>query len=400
MNYLMSIQLFIFLVCGGQLYAESLKIASWNILSQEPYSSYAFQKVNNRDSLIWQQNNRISKIVEYLRALINQHKVDVICLQEVNLDKVNESGSIISFLEMSGYAVYLFDRSKENQKINQTTLVAHTKKKFAVDKIDCCSHYLPADNSGKGCSAVQLVFVGHEKGPQINVVSVHLPFNSKKTTQQLQSLESLLSDKNTVYPGLITILCGDFNWTTTSYYYQYNASLSIDKSRFPLYMKTAYENLVKTLQSYPADWQDAARSKKKQSDPTCQQSWGTLETVDYIWYGIPKNIAYKCVCTSFEQIPGFDVKKVDAYFDALIKHGFPLPFKDIVEASKNNKIERIAILQRLQDKEKLRYNNNPFKNFKAYDDFPSDHAILIAEFEIDMSDPLTQFGKALNNIAF
>lgn len=140
-------------------YAESLRIASWNIawLSETGYPQYS-ESMRNQDD--WQT-------LSYYSDKLN---ADVLALQEVN------GKGAISKLVGDGYHVFLSERSLANNSsnqfkdINQYTGFAVNKRYSVVEHRDL---NLNVDRNGKLRFATYIEIVRPE-APSIHALSVHL----------------------------------------------------------------------------------------------------------------------------------------------------------------------------------------------------------------------------------
>lgn len=410
------------LIISCALHGETFKVATWNILAQKPYEKWAFEESTTKPTL-WEQKKRIPEVARLITHLIDNEHVDVICLQELNLEDKDDWDPVFKVFHNNNYVLRDFPPSKmpEKGRVTQTTCIAYNPKKFSAKNSEPHEWYEPI--GGKGLTSVILDLNDYVDAPKINVMSLHLAFASKdkepldptdtknmakyKSFQQMKILEQILNNETIRPIGTITIICGDFNWPTNVYFYNYQVSLSKNDARLSLHLNPAYAALMETIaKSTHSIWSDAAKSNKKNhSDPTSNQGWGTLETIDYILYTNPTSYEFKHI--NFKQLPKFNYQDANKYFDALIKHGYPIPHEDLHTLAKNNKDKtRIELLQQAA---KNALTQKPPKDFKEFGTFPSDHAILIAEFELDTSTMkkrkghpsayLDDFGAALTSVS-
>lgn len=228
---------------------------------------------------------------------------------------------------------------------SQATLVAYNKKFKGSNNYEITL----TNKSGGGkkqCSTVTLSSVKNPSFPSVKIISLHAPFELGFTEQDaLDNLQNnVLSHANKLG---FTIVCGDFNYTT------YSSN--------PKYSILSYNNLVDAHHFFAKFWNDAGLQHGFNKTGTAYSQ--AFKRMDYIFYTTTyqKNTLN---CIKYKQIPD-DVTR-------LIKHTIPAKGEG-----------------------------------GSFSDFPSDHAILLAEFQLkDTSkvkkhpkkDVVTKLGQSLKSL--
>lgn len=407
------------------LNAQTFKLATWNVLSESPYL-HAFAKENPKPTLM-PAADRVKLHKKYLKEL-KQNNIDIICLQEVNFHPQSSDGeNLVDYLENTlGYTVF-YTESKNvtpffeknltviknwltttypqailpkdstilqiltNKALSQSTIIAYNPKTFKINQIiDPMALYnireiemLPNQTTEKltslvpkqikNIASISLQLKEDPHAPALLITSLHIPFNAledpatnldHKNFWTIKQLNYTL--KHRTNKKGFSIICGDFNWETQSYTYPHqtkNGKANYDYAD----ILTSNENLSPNL------WQNAAG---KNAWPTAFIGTGKLATFDYIFYtpapqGTPSKSSYQLRCLNFSQKPDI----TDNYWNKLIKHSY-------IQDDQGNKL--------------VTTDNN-----LIYADFPSDHVILIAEFEIvDTAKEKLINPANLNNLAY
>jgi mRNA deadenylase 3'-5' endonuclease subunit Ccr4 len=196
--------------------------------------------------------------------------------------------------------------------------------------------------SKKQCATETVLFKNDPALPSVKIISLHLPYESEQ--DELDNIKNNVL-KHANKQGF-TIICGDFNYTT----YSSNPQDTV----------LNYKNLVDAKHFFTQLWADAGLQHGFNATGTAYSQ--AFKHMDYMFYTTTyKN--YSLACTKYEQAPQ-DLTR-------LIKHTKPNPGEGA-----------------------------------SYSDFPSDHALLIAEFELEDtskkvadSSSITKLGKALASLS-
>lgn len=230
---------------------------------------------------------------------------------------------------------------------SQATLIAYNKKKFKGTNAYEITLTPAQGKSKKQCSTVTLSSIKNPSLPSLKIISLHLPFESEH--DELNNLHNNVIKKHANTQGF-TIICGDFNYTT----YSTNTNDSVFN----------YDNLIDAQHFFAQFWDDAGLQHGFQKTGTAYSQ--AFKRMDYIFYTTTYNNT-SLTCTDYRQAPK-DLKR-------LIKHTAPM---------------------------------NEDEEGAAFSDFPSDHALLIAEFKLKdtskkpkkvvKTDKITKLGHALTSL--
>lgn len=418
------------------LNAEKFKLASWNILSEVPYQK-AFSQEESKPPLM-DPLHRIELQKKYL-SYLKQQNVDIICLQEVNLHPHRSDGEkIIEYLEEDlDYTVFFVDaqdikralspmldtiktqlkqtphavlpndnniiETLANKALSQTTCIAYNSKKWVltgktpgtalllwdISKLTLIKDITTGNITKiqppqiKNIASASFQLKADKKAPELLITSLHLPFNVIETAETgdastfLPMLQLEKTVKHRTNKHGFSIICGDFNWPTQIYTYPHQIQ---GKPYLDAQGKNYYDILTSHLN--PLKWLNAAGNNFW---PTILTHTGKLATFDYIFYtpeplnkqGDPVPHSYYLTCKEFWQKPSIYAE----YWGKLIKHGYirteggwipPIPANDV-----------------------------------PYSNFPSDHVMLLAEFELEDisqqtadSASITKLGQALASMKY
>ena len=163
----------------------TISCLTWNIELQKFYEKYK----ESKDIIKWPK--RLSVILEFLK----NSKADIICLQEVDLEKAKDDFD--ELFSIYDYTVHEISKKRTNfygnmilWKKSVFELVSHNFRSYSID----------------------VVLLHKKSNKKLWITNVHLRaglMSGEKT--RVNQLESRLKDKKNKYNNISACICGDFN---------------------------------------------------------------------------------------------------------------------------------------------------------------------------------------------
>ncbi len=277
------------------LHAGEFSVLSWNILAHHVYEKYVFyngqknspQQINElmQKGVLMPLKQRLQQFKKAFEKNNFAYKIDIVCLQEVDLKTDREGNEIIDFLKNLGYTI-LFPSSKGSQG----TLIAYNPGKFSALQT---ASWIMTKKNGKNKTHNTCVTLSCKKlnrDALLTVVNCHVPWaTAEGVDYQLNNI------KENVLPRIgkehYTIVCGDFNYETAE-----NGTLMFIYGQKNIKSYTALTDTIFDTKQ----WRDAAKEHSLMNSPT--NYFNVFQKVDYIFYTptvTDKKQDLQIACTSY-----------------------------------------------------------------------------------------------------